>query len=114
MKKLFVLFVLLSVSKVFADSEFQVDAPNTVKTDTVNQDNSSANFHKTKEFLPGEEVVTTTGKKVKVWSTEGAVKVNKAPEPFRDREREKIHGNINLYEESLKQDDKNTPTKQNN
>ena len=45
----------------------------------------STNFGKTKNFLPGEEVVTATGKTVKVWSTEGPVPVRRAPEPFRDR-----------------------------
>jgi hypothetical protein len=47
-------------------------------------DQSSANFKKTKRFIPGEEVVTSTGKKVKVWSTEGPVPVSRAPQPFED------------------------------
>lgn len=50
-------------------------------------DQSSANIKKTEQFIPGEEVVTSTGKVVKVWSTEGPVKVGKAPEPFEDREK---------------------------
>ncbi|MFN8388951.1 MAG: hypothetical protein U0136_01520 [Bdellovibrionota bacterium] len=47
-------------------------------------DQSSSNFKKTKKFLPGEEVVTPTGKTVKVWSTEGPVPVSRAPQPFDD------------------------------
>ncbi len=39
----------------------------------------------TRRYLPGEEVVTPTGKKLKVWSTEGPVSVSKTPEPFADK-----------------------------
>lgn len=50
---------------------------------TNKSDLSSSNFKKSGErFLPGEEVVTPTGRKLKVWSSEGPVKVNPAPEPF--------------------------------
>ena len=37
-----------------------------------------------RDYLPGEEVITPSGKKLKVWSTRGAVPVSKAPEPFKD------------------------------
>lgn len=67
---------------VFADGD-AAKAP--VATQPTQQ---SANYGKEKaEFLPGEEVVTPTGKKVKVWSTRGPVPVSKAPEPFEDREK---------------------------
>ncbi len=48
---------------------------------------ASANYSKDSEFLPGEEVVTPTGQKMKIWSTKGPVDVSKAPEPFEDREK---------------------------
>lgn len=48
-------------------------------------DQSSSNFNKTGRYLPGEEVVTPTGKKVKIWSTEGPVPVSQPPEPWDDR-----------------------------
>ncbi|MCB0344692.1 MAG: hypothetical protein KDD66_06230 [Bdellovibrionales bacterium] len=52
--------------------------------DSSEESKESSNFKKTERFLPGEEVVTPTGKKMKVWSTEGPVPVSKAPEPFDD------------------------------
>ena len=45
---------------------------------------ASSNFGKTDRFLPGEEVVGPTGKKMRVWSTEGPVSVSQSPEPFED------------------------------
>lgn len=51
----------------------------------VERGKESENFHKTGRFLPGEEVVTSTGKKMRVWSTEGPVPVSRPPEPFEDR-----------------------------
>ncbi len=57
-------------------------------------DQSSANFNKTQRFIPGEEVITPTGKKVKVWSSEGPVPVSRAPEPFEDREKSLIPDNV--------------------
>ncbi len=51
----------------------------------------SSNFHKTEKFLPGEEVVSPTGQRMKVWSTEGPVPVSRAPEPFEDREKTVIN-----------------------
>ncbi len=50
-------------------------------------DLSTKNFGKTERFLPGEEVVTPSGQKLKVWSTKGPVPVSRAPEPFEDREK---------------------------
>jgi len=47
----------------------------------------SENFDKTKRFLPGEEVVSPTGQKMKVWSTRGPVEVSPPPQPFEDREK---------------------------
>jgi len=44
----------------------------------------SENFDKTKKFLPGEEVVSPTGQKMKIWSTEGPVPVSPPPQPFDD------------------------------
>ena len=44
----------------------------------------SENFDKTDKFLPGEEVVSPRGQKLKIWSTEGPVPVDRAPEPFED------------------------------
>lgn len=52
-----------------------------------NADLSSPNFQKSDQFLPGEEIVTPTGQKMKVWSTNGPVAVDRAPEPFEDREK---------------------------
>ncbi|MCC6933437.1 MAG: hypothetical protein IT292_09310 [Deltaproteobacteria bacterium] len=48
---------------------------------------SSDSYEKAEDLLPGEEVTTPTGQKMKVWSTDGPVKVNRAPEPFEDREK---------------------------
>ncbi len=44
----------------------------------------SKNYEKAKQLLPGEEVVTPTGQKIKVWSTVGSVPVEKASEPFEE------------------------------
>ena len=71
-------------------------------------DQSSANFNKTQRFLPGEEVITPTGKKMKVWSSEGPVPVSRPPEPFEDREKSVLQGNVIVDAEStpLLRDDK--------
>lgn len=58
----------------------------------ANEDRSSSNFNKTDRLLPGEEVITPTGKRVKVWSTKGPVPVDRAPEPFEDREKSVLQG----------------------
>ena len=69
--------VLFAISTAKADSEWTVPQP----TATVTTDQSSKNFPKTGRFLPGEEVVTPTGKKMRVWSTEGPVPVTQPPTP---------------------------------
>ncbi len=56
-------------------------------------DVSSANYGKDKHYLPGEEVVTPTGQRLKVWSTKGPVPVSQAPQPFEDREKS-VLGNV--------------------
>jgi hypothetical protein len=49
----------------------------------------SANYNKSDKFLPGEEVVTPTGQKMKVWTTEGPVKVSPPPQPFQAPEEQR-------------------------
>jgi hypothetical protein len=58
-----------------------------VSPPSASSDQSSANYGKDKHYLPGEEVVTPTGQRLKVWSTKGPVPVSRAPEPFEDREK---------------------------
>ncbi len=55
-----------------------------VSADSANNSEESSNYDKADKLLPGEEVVTPTGKKMKVWTTEGPVPVSKAPEPYED------------------------------
>ncbi len=50
----------------------------------------SSNYGKDENYLPGEEVVTPTGKKLKVWSTKGPVKVSPPPRPFDDPSRSQL------------------------
>jgi hypothetical protein len=64
------------------------------QTPSKQVDQSSANFKKTQRFLPGEEVVTPTGQKLKVWSSEGPVPVSRAAEPFEDREKSVFAGGV--------------------
>jgi hypothetical protein len=92
MKKLIGSLVLVAVTTLgvhtfsFADSEESgPQDPNAAPKKQVDQ--SSANFNKTERFLPGEEVITPTGKKLKVWSSAGPVPVSRAPDPFEDREK---------------------------
>lgn len=56
----------------------------TDKAAPAKKDQSSPNFYKTDNFLPGEEVVSPTGQKMKVWTTSGPVPVSRAPQPFDD------------------------------
>jgi len=56
-------------------------------------DESSENYKKSEKFLPGEEVVTPTGQKLRVWSTEGPVPVSPPPEPFEAPEERQIEVN---------------------
>ena len=50
------------------------------------EESTTNNSGEAKRYLPGEEVVTDSGQKLKVWSTRGAVPVSQAPEPFKVRE----------------------------
>ena len=56
----------------------------------------SQNYEKDSQYLPGEEVVTPTGRKMRVWSTKGPVPVSQAPEPF-ERESEKSLQGVPVY-----------------
>lgn len=52
---------------------------------TAPKDHRSGNYDKgSNDLLPGEEVVTPTGQKIKVWSTKGPVEVSPPPQPFDD------------------------------
>jgi hypothetical protein len=92
MKKLICLLVLTAVATLgvhafcFADSE-ESEPQEANAAPRKQGDQSSANFNKTTNFIPGEEVITPTGKKLKVWSTTGPVPVSRAPDPFEDREK---------------------------
>lgn len=52
------------------------------QSEDASADYPSANYPKAEKLLPGEKVITPTGQKIKVWSTEGPVPVSRAPEPF--------------------------------
>ena len=56
----------------------------TSETQPKTPSQASENYYKTDKFLPGEEVVSTTGKKMKVWSTTGPVAVSSPLKPFDD------------------------------
>ena len=45
-------------------------------------------------FLPGEEVVTSTGQKMKVWSTKGQLHVSPPPKPFEDPSAQRLPSGI--------------------
>lgn len=73
---------LMAISVAKADSEWEAPQPTPNESPTpLQQDQSSKNFSKTGKFLPGEEVVTSTGKKMRVWSTEGPVPVMQPTTP---------------------------------
>lgn len=74
LKSVTVFLMLFSAAHCFADG--------TSRSDGSKSDKSSANYKKAEQLLPGEEVVTPTGKKMRVWSTTGPVPVSAAPEPF--------------------------------
>ena len=61
--------------------------------------------------LPGEEITTSSGKKMKVWSTEGPVPVSQAPQPFEDREKTVIPNMGVVIDADIK--GANSPTKPN-
>jgi hypothetical protein len=46
--------------------------------------NAESDNYGSDKLLPGETVVTPTGQTIKVWSTEGPVKVSPPPDPFDD------------------------------
>lgn len=72
------------------------------------KEQGSENYGKSDKFLPGEEVVSPTGQKMKVWSTEGPVKVTAPPEPFtRPEDRYLNNPNIIVDTEVLKHDGRN-------
>ena len=73
--------VLLAISAAKADSEWAVPQPSASPTPVDSEDQSSKNFQKTGRFLPGEEVVTPTGKRMRIWSTEGPVPVTQPNPP---------------------------------
>lgn len=83
------LFFALSSSLAIADGDSETWTAKEKKLSTASskEDLSSKNYNKSKKLLPGEEVVTPTGQKLKVWSTKGPVPVSRAPEPFEDREK---------------------------
>ena len=54
---------------------------------------AKASDQKSQNLLPGEQVTTSSGKKMKVWSTNGPVDVDRAPEPFEDKQKSLIDGN---------------------
>ncbi len=77
------LSLFLTTSIAVADGEKdRWDVPAEAKADQ-----RSPNYDKTEQFLPGEEVVSPTGQKMKVWSTKGPVPVSRAPEPLRTAKR---------------------------
>jgi len=81
--KILPLLVFMYGLPVFADGEAATS--NTITTQTSDSDQD-------RKLLPGEEVTTSSGKKMKVWSTRGPVPVSRAPEPFEDREKTVING----------------------
>ncbi|MCB0359074.1 MAG: hypothetical protein KDD44_05550 [Bdellovibrionales bacterium] len=60
---------------------------------------ASENYSKTEQFLPGEEVVTPTGQRMRVWSTRGPVRVSPPPQPFDDPEKQSLSGSGVLVDE---------------
>lgn len=78
--KLIFTALLIVPATVFADGPDSFDASANKQAPSQ----KSENFDKTKKFLPGEEVVTPTGQKLKIWSTEGPVPVSPPPQPFDD------------------------------
>ncbi len=86
----------LSPQLAHADSEWDVGEATPKSSKKQPADRSSENFKKTERFLPGEEIVTPTGKTVKVWSTEGPVSVQQAPEPFEDLSERRLPTGTNV------------------
>ena len=90
MAKLWVVIaLLLLVSNAKGDGENSSAAP------AAKPGLESSNYDKTEDrFLPGEEVVTPTGKKMKVWSARGPVRVSPPPQPFDDPEKQRLPDGI--------------------
>lgn len=92
-------YVFLSILAVlipkfsFADEQWATD-PNA-------QGVSSSGDRHLDQVLPGEEITTANGKKMKVWSTRGPVPVSRAPEPFEDREKSTLDGSRVIVDESI-------------
>jgi hypothetical protein len=63
---------------------------------TAQAPQKSENFDKTKKFLPGEEVISPTGQKMKIWSTEGPVQVSPPPQPFDDPSKQALPPNAHI------------------
>lgn len=93
-------FLFICVAPCFADQETQ-------------SAQGQPEPEKAQEYLPGEQVVTPTGQKLKVWSTRGAVSVNKAPEPFKD---DSLQGDLNVVIDgrSVQRDDAQRPYRESN
>ncbi len=76
MKQQLLLFaILLCALPLLAVADDKV----TIKT---SKPTSQPGDEERRDYLPGEEVKTKTGQKLKVWSTRGPVPVSPAPEPF--------------------------------
>lgn len=68
----------------------------------------SENYYKPqKELLPGEEVITPSGKKIKVWSTQGGVETSRPPDPFANSTNPPIGGLIVDYNSSKRRHEQN-------
>ena len=80
-KQLFIFSIsFFLLSNVNAD-----DSDKCIDHTKSNQINCSETHEKDRDrILPGEEVSTQGGKKLKVWTTEGRVEVRSPPEPFRE------------------------------
>ena len=81
------IFALILVAFSAAPLAALADGENQIPGNDVAPSKESANFGKSSEYLPGEEVVSPTGQKLKIWSTRGPVPVSQAPAPFDDREK---------------------------
>jgi hypothetical protein len=56
--------------------------------------------------IPGQEVVTSEGRKARVWSTEGPVPVSQAPEPFAAKDQGIPASNVEIV---VEEKDRKTP-----
>lgn len=87
-----ILLTLILVTVASADGELEEPMGAVPSSNPI----PSSNFGKTRKFIPGEEVITPTGKTVKVWSTEGPVPVSRAPRPFEDSAQSRLPSNTHL------------------